>query len=82
MNANASLTSLEAARAQTRKKRLATLPLFIIGLLLIALSVGALFSLSGKAVRYDQAFDQGKDLSDYFFAPLAEGESYSAFQSL
>lgn len=82
MNANASLSSLEAARAKTRKKRLATMPLIIIGLLLIALSVTALFSLSGKAVRYDQAFDQGKDLSDFFFAPLAEGESYSPLQNI
>ena len=73
---------MEVSRAQTRRKRLRTLPVFIIGVLLIVLSVVALFSLSGKAVRFDSAYDKGDDLSAFFFAPLAEGQQYSPLQSL
>lgn len=72
----------EVSRAQTRRKRLRTLPVFIIGVLLIVLSVVALFSLSGKAVRFDTAYDRGDDLSAFFFESLEEGQQYAPLQSL
>ena len=59
-----------------------TLPILLVGLILIVLSVTALFSLSGKAVRFDSAYDKGGDLSAFFFEKLEEGQQYSFFQSV
>ncbi len=56
--------------------------LLIIGLLLLALGVGALVSLQGKAMRYDSAYDSHDDMSPFFFGALEEGQSYSALQNL
>ena len=51
-----------------------TLPILLVGLILIVLSVTALFSLSGKAVRFDSAYDKGGDLSAFFFEKLEKGQ--------
>ena len=59
-----------------------TLPILLVGLILIVLSVTALFSLSGKAVRFDSAYDKGGDLGAFFFEKLEEGQQYSFFQSV
>lgn len=69
-------------QAQLHRKRMKTLPILLVGLILIVLSVTALFSLSGKAVRFDSAYDKGGDLSAFFFEKLEEGQQYSFFQSV
>ncbi len=56
--------------------------LVILGVLLIVLGLAGLFSLQGKAVRFDSAYDSGGDLSAYFFTPPGEGQDYSLFQRL
>lgn len=56
--------------------------LLIVGALLLVIGIVGLFSLQGKAVRFDKAYDEKGDLSPYFFGPLEEGQSYSALQSL
>ncbi len=56
--------------------------LLVIGLLLLAIGVGALVSLQGKAMRYDSAYDSHDDMSPFFFGALEEGQSYSALQNL
>lgn len=63
------------------QKRKTTFYIFAIGVLLVLLGLVALFSLSGKAVRFDNAYDQGGDLSPYFFSKLEEGQKYSVLQS-
>ena len=70
--------TVSSPAAQKRKK---TFYIFAIGVLLVLLGVVALFSLSGKAVRFDNAYDQGGDLSPFFFSKLEEGQAYSALQS-
>ena len=69
-------------KRQLHRKRMKTLPILLVGLILIVLSVTALFSLSGKAVRFDSAYDKGGDLSAFFFEKLEEGQQYSFFQSV
>ena len=56
--------------------------LLVLGALLLVLGVTGLFSLQGKAVRFDKAYDAKGDLSPYFFGALEEGQSYSFLQNL
>ncbi len=56
--------------------------LLIIGVLLIIVGLVGLFTLQGKAVRFDAAYDSKGDLSPYYFGALEEGQSYSFFQNL
>ncbi len=56
--------------------------LLVLGALLLVLGVTGLFSLQGKAVRFDKAYDTKDDLSPYFFGALEEGQSYSFLQNL
>ncbi len=56
--------------------------LLILGIIVFIVGIVALFSLQGKAVRFDAAYDQHGDLGDYFFGALEEGQSYSALQNL
>ncbi len=56
--------------------------LLILGLIVFVVGLVALFSLQGKAVRFDAAYDEHGDLSGYFFGQLEEGQSYTALQSL
>ena len=56
--------------------------LLVIGLLLLALGIGTLIALQGKAMRFDSLYDSHGDLSPYFFGKLEEGQSYNAFQNL
>ena len=58
-----------------------TLPILLVGLILIVLSVTALFSLSGKAVRFDSAYDKGGDLSAFFFEKLGKDSSTPSFKA-
>jgi len=71
-----------ATITQKKRRRKQTAVLLVIGVLLIAIGLIALFSLSGKAVRFDKAYDEGKDLSQFYFEKLQEGESYTSLQSL
>ncbi len=73
------MTAMPAPSSQKRKK---TFFIFALGLVLLLLSVVALFSLSGKSVRFDNAYDTGADLSPFFFEKLEEGQSYGFFQNL
>ena len=70
------------ARAAVHKKRMASLPLLIVAIVLILFFVVSLFSLSGKALRFDAAYASGGDLSPYFFSKLEEGQSYNFLQQL
>ncbi len=72
------MTAMPSPVAQKRKK---TAFLFVLGMLLLLLSIVALFSLSGKSVRFDTAYDNGADLSQFFFEKLEEGQSYSVWQN-
>lgn len=56
--------------------------LLIVGILLLLLGLVGLFSLQGKAVRFDRAYDTSADLSPYFFSPLQDGQHYSLLQNL
>ena len=56
--------------------------LLVLGALLLVLGITGLFSLQGKAVRFDKAYDAKDDLSPYFFGALEEGQSYSFLQNL
>lgn len=56
--------------------------LLICGALLLAVGVVGLFSLQGKAVRFDKAYDTGEDLSPFFFGKLEEGQGYGFLQGL
>ena len=72
-------TQIVNAKKQRRRQ---TAVLLVIGVVLIIVGLVALFSLSGKSVRFDNAYDAGGDLSPYFFEKLEEGQSYTAMQSL
>ena len=61
----------------SRNKWKKTAYLLVISVLLLVLGLAAMFSLGTASVRFDTAYDNGADLSQYFFEPLAEGESYS-----
>lgn len=56
--------------------------LLICGVLLLVIGIVGLFSLQGKAVRFDKAYDTRDDLSPFFFGQLPEGQSYSFLQNL
>ena len=58
------------------------LVLLVCGVLLLVIGIVGLFSLQGKAVRFDAAYDAHGDLSPYFFGQLEEGQSYSFLQNL
>ena len=64
----------------SRNKWKKTAYLLVISALLLVLGLAAMFSLGTASTRFDTAYDNGGDLSQYFFEPLAEGESYSALQ--
>ena len=56
--------------------------LLICGALLLVIGIVGLFSLQGKAVRFDAAYDSHGDMSPFFFGQLEEGQSYSFLQNL
>ena len=58
------------------------LALLICGALLLIIGIVGLFSLQGKAVRFDSAYDSHGDLSQFFFGKLEEGQGYSFLQNL
>ena len=64
-----------------RKYKLRAVFLLVLFILLLSYGLVALSTLSGKAIRFDAAYDAGKDLSPFYFAPLEEGESYNALQN-
>ena len=66
----------------SRNKWKKTAYLLVISAVLLALGLYAMFTLGTASTRFDTAYDRGMDLSPYYFAPLAEGESYSALQSV
>lgn len=63
------------------QKRRNTAFVLIAGFLLLIVGIVCLFSLSGKSVRFDSAYDAGEDLSPYFFDKLEDGQQYSPLQS-
>ena len=67
----------QTIRKGTKRKAKA---LLVIGVILLAIGVAALFSMQGKAVQFDRNYDSGGDLSAYPFGAVAEGGSYSIFQ--
>ena len=69
-----------ASRARGDGRR--ALALLICGALLLVIGIVGLFSLQGKAVRFDAAYDTHGDLSPFFFGPLEEGQGYSFLQNL
>lgn len=71
-----------AVAPSTRGDGKRALILLIVGALLLVIGVVGLFSLQGKAVRFDKAYDEKGDLSPYFFGQLEEGQGYSGLQSL
>ena len=71
-------TTLTAQKIAAKHKR--TLPMIVIGIIILLVGIIALFSLSGKSVRFDSAYDKGESLKDYYFDAPAEGEDYSALQ--
>ena len=72
----------KAISAETvRMRRKKTLPILILGALILILGIVALLSLNGKAVRFDTAFDSGASL-DMFYFKAAEDGSYSGLQTL
>ena len=56
----------------SRHKWKKTAYLLVISALLLVLGLAAMFSLGTASVRFDNAYDNGTDLSPYFFEPLAE----------
>lgn len=63
-------------------KRRKTAFILALGLVLLAVGLVALFSLSGKAAKFDAAYDAEGDLSPYFFERLEEGQGYSFARTL
>ena len=72
---------MQAIAVHTRPHRKAVF-LLVLGILLLVLGVAALFSLQGKAIQFDRNYDNGGSLEGYPFGHLAEGGSYSPFQSV
>ena len=58
----------QAVVPTTRGDGRRALVLLVCGVLLLVIGVVGLFSLQGKAVRFDKAYDEKGDLSPYFFA--------------
>ena len=72
----------KAVAPATRGNGKRALILLICGAVLLAIGIVGLFSLQGKAVRFDKAYDTKGDLSGFFFGVLEEGQSYSFLQNL
>ena len=72
----------QAIVPRTRGDGKRALVLLICGALLLVVGIVGLFSLQGKAVRFDTAYDSHGDLSPYFFGALEEGQSYNLLQNL
>ena len=72
----------QAIVPRTRGDGRRALILLVCGALLMVLGIVGLFSLQGKAVRFDAAYDSHGDLSPFFFGPLEEGQGYSFLQNL
>ena len=72
----------QAVGPATRGNGKRALILLILGALLLVLGVVGLFSLQGKAVRFDAAYDARGDLSPFFFGQLEEGQGYGFLQNL
>lgn len=68
------------APVSDRNKWKKTAYLLVIAAALLVLGLVAMFTLGTSSTRYDTAYDNGSDLSNYYFQPLAEGESYSLLQ--
>ena len=66
----------------SRNKWKKTAYLLVISALLLVLGLSAMFTLGTASVRFDRAYDNGDDLSAFYFEPLAEGENYSALQKI
>ena len=50
--------------------------------LLLALGLAAMFTLGTASTRFDTAYDNGTDLSNYYFQKLEEGQSYNLLQKV
>lgn len=72
----------QAVVPATRGNGKRALILLICGALLVVVGVVGLFSLQGKAVRFDRDYDAHGDLSPYYFGALEEGQGYNALQNL
>ena len=72
----------QAVVPRTRGDGRRALILLICGALMLVLGIVGLFSLQGKAVRFDAAYDSHGDLSPFFFGQLEEGQGYSFLQNL
>lgn len=66
----------------SRNKWKKTAYLLVISALLLVLGLSAMFTLGTASVRFDAAYDQGADLSAFYFEPLGEGEHYNALQGV
>ncbi len=73
---------VQAAASKKTSRHNRGIALLILGALLVILGLAALFSLQGKAVRFDSAYDSRGDLSAYYFGKPAEGQGYSFLQNL
>ena len=73
---------MQAVVSQKQRKARRGLALVLIGALLLIVGLVGLFSLQGKAVRFDKAYDTHGDLSAFFFGKLEEDQGYSLFQNL
>ena len=67
----------QAIVPRTRGDGRRAIVLLICGALLLVIGIVGLFSLQGKAVRFDAAYDAHDDLSPFYFGQLEEGQSYS-----
>ena len=63
---------------QTSRKKKITLPIAILGLIVLVTGIIALLSLNGKAVRFDTAYDRGDSLDSFYFTAGENG--YTALQ--
>lgn len=63
-----------------RNKWKKTAYLLVIAAVLLALGLAAMFTLGTASTRFDTAYDNGTDLSGYYFQKLEEGQSYTLLQ--
>lgn len=63
-------------------KRKRTLSILILGLICLVLGIVALFSLGGKALRFETAYDRGDPLDAFYFEKLEEGQDYNLLQKV
>lgn len=64
-----------------RKIKLRFVFLLVLFVLLLIYGLIAFSTLSGKAVRFDAAYDEGKDLGSFFFGSPEEGAGYTPLQN-